>query len=170
VNPAGTPDFITASACNPNSNFLPAPYGTLAANVLATDTTITVNTTTPALQAVSGTPPGSVVTPATPFDIVLGVDGSTLERMTVNGITGPANAQVWAVTRGVAFPSTPGLNLAIAHTAPLLVMSTPLPLIATTQGQVNEYVMGNQAQICISAQGGGTTTFFDIGDAWNTHP
>jgi hypothetical protein len=152
----GTPDFITALPCNANSNFLPAPYGTITVAVGATDTTIMVDTTTP---------PGGVATPTTPFDIVIGTEGA-LERMTVTGMSGPANAQTWTVTRGVA----PNVGPIAPHALPLLAMSTPLPIMTSTQGVVGEYVTGNQAQMCIEAQGSGITTFLDIGDAWNTQP
>jgi hypothetical protein len=160
----GTADLIPALDCLAPKN-LPAPYGTLTANVLATDLTITVNTTIPsgAHPAIPHAPP--------PFDIVIGTDPNT-ERMTVTAVSGLPAAESWTVTRGVA-----NVGPAVFHAQNLLAMSTPLPIMLITQGTGGQYAAGNQAQMCIAARGeygdGGPphfTTFIDIGDGWTTDP
>ena len=96
--------WATAPLCtSPN---LPAPYGTLGANISATATTFAINA--------AGT------LPAAPFDIVIGT-----ERIHVNSVT---TGNVLNVTRAQ------GGTSASAHIAPAPVMSTPLPIMTATSG------------------------------------
>ena len=164
----GTPAFIAALPCNANANFLPAPYGTLASSVAVDATTISVDITMPPPG-----PTGAIAHPSVPFDIMIGT-----ERMTVTAFTDIDNdagqdpdeatedePETWTVTRGV------GGTAAAAH-ADGLVMSTPLPIMQTTQGH---YIEGTPAQMCIADQGndeggGHFTTLIDIGDGFTKLP
>jgi hypothetical protein len=158
----GIPDFIAALPCNANANFLPTPYGTLTSDVLATDTTIRVNTTIP-----SGSQ-GAVAHPGVPFDILVGPEPNA-ERMTVTVQGGPPGNEIWRVTRGVA-----NVGPATSHPQGALAMSEPLPIMTSTQGIDGQYAAGNQAQMCIKSQevvtGGHRTTYIAIGDPWGSQP
>jgi hypothetical protein len=80
----GTPAYIPAEDCLA-PDVLPAPYGTLAASVGLTDSTIAVDTTTPPPGPPAGSIPypGSNPTspqnPGTAFDIVLGTERITVQ-------------------------------------------------------------------------------------------
>jgi hypothetical protein len=158
----GTPDFIPGLACNANANFLPTPYGTLTANVLATDGSIRVNTTIPTGLH------GAIPHPGVPFDIVVGPEPD-VERMTVTAKGGPPDNEIWQVTRAVA-----NVGPAVFHPQGALAMSEPLPIMTTTQGVGGQYAAGNQVQMCIKAQalvtGGHSTTYIAIGDPWASQP
>jgi hypothetical protein len=186
---AGTPAYITAQDCL-LPDLLPAPYGTLAANLGLTDTTVAVNTATPPPQATPGTPPGSIsyppgssptspAAPGTPFDIVLGTERITVQLVCLDNDndatdgndcteTGEGEGKaLMVVHRGV------GGTAAATHSSGALVMSTPLPLLPANVPA--PYVAGNQALMCVADQftegSGHATTFIDIGgDGWGSHP
>jgi len=154
----GTPVFIPGLACLVPPSFalaiLPMPYGTLVAD---NGGTIDVDPSTPA--AFPGNPNGTIGHGPAPFDVQV-----EKERMTVTFVDTVTIApnERWTVTRPVGGTST------TAHVPPLLVMYTPLPIMTVTQGVVNEYMLGNQAQVCIKEQVPGvSTTFIDVGDAWH---
>ena len=100
---AGTPAYITADDCLANANFLPAPYGTLTANVGLTDTKLAIDTTTPPRQSPSGTPPGSVpypgsppvdgATPGTPFDVVIDTERITVQLVCLDSDGDPTDSE-----------------------------------------------------------------------------
>ncbi len=85
----GNPAYIPAQPCNANANFLPAPYGTLTADLLPSDSTLAIDTSTPARQSPLGTPPGSIDYPGSPptspqnpgtaFDVVIGTERITVQ-------------------------------------------------------------------------------------------
>lgn len=158
----GTPDLIPLDPsldCDPEPTLryaiLPAPYAKLMADVGPTDSTIQVDPTQLA---------GMIVPPLLPtgghFDIV--IDD---ERMSVtacrdgddaDGVEGAGDPgecreneppNVWTVTRHV------GGTHAASHSAGRLVMFTPLPIMAVTQGVNNQYKAGDQALMCILDQG-----------------
>lgn len=152
-NGTDNPVFIAPPLCA--STNLPSPYGTLNNSISKTATQIKVNATR--------TPP------ATPFDMVIG-----LERMTVTSIQGGGP---WRVTRAVG--GTAGAN----HPASAFAMSTPLPILQTTPAAVlgngtvvpaasSPYQAGEQAQVCKlqdtidNGDGTWTTPLIDIGDAY----
>ncbi len=193
----GTPAYITANDCLANANFLPAPYGTLKANVGLTDTTLSVDTTMPPRQSPAGTPPGSVpypgsapgspAMPGTAFDVVIDTERITVQLVCLDNDGDPTDASdcteagegeaLMVTQRGV------GGTIATTHSTGALVMSTPLPLLPA--GVPAPYKAGNQALMCIQSQtpecgqnetegcdaGVHSSTFLDIGgDGWANHP
>ena len=175
----GTPAFITGQNCL-DPDVLPAPYGTLLEPVAETDTTISVDTSSP-----SGAH-GTITHPELPFDIMIGT-----ERMTVNQIVsengdydndpndpneeneGEGGGTYWVVTRAVLDGDA---HAAGAYSAGQIVMSTPLPYLPANTGlpyadPLHGFpVEGKfvQAQMCVAARnnlegGGHATTFIDIG-------
>lgn len=177
---SGNPLFITAQDCIPPVN-LPAPYGTLTADLYSGDTVIPIDTTTLGPSAMPGVAPGSIpypVPPLTKFDIVIGTERITVKLVCGDNDEDPTDPNdctedegpntLNVVQRGVG-----GTTIPDVHSAPLLVMSTPLPLVPANTGP---YLAGNQAQMCIAnetpvfAPGFHSTTFIDIGDGWANHP
>ena len=146
---SGNPIYVPGLACLAPS--LPAPYGTLGANIATADPSVVVNTTAPI--------------PAAPFAIVVGT-----ERMQVTSVTGAASPYTLAVNRGQ------GGTTAASHSSGDSVMSTPLPIVPASYA----LYAGQQARMCIVDHGftaAGTdasgnalvmysTTVFDIGDGW----
>ena len=171
------PDFITGQDCLV-PKVLPAPYGTLDAAIIATDTSITID-------GVAADPlTGNALVPPTPFPVVIidSNDATKTERLTATLLTlqvpvpqPPGYAGTYAltynVTRGTATEGDPLNANKAPHAAGALVMSTPLPIMgASDQGVNNEYKANTQAQMCIAEQGLNFTRFFDIGDGWGGHP
>ena len=167
--------YITAPTCqltNGQPGILPAPYGVLSNNVSANATQIKVNTS-----------PQNVVlpTPSGEFDIVIG--GERMHVVSVQGST-------WNVLRrqgGTGLPAT-------GYQAGKRVMSTPLPILSTTDaatladrtsvtppvGRTTPYPydlpplgVGLQAQMCIVGSpvldqetNTWSSTIIDIIDGW----
>jgi hypothetical protein len=180
----GTPAYLVAQDClEPDQ--LPTPYGTLTTNVGLTDSTIAVDTTTPA----GGPPAGSIPypgsgptspqNPGTAFDIVLGTERITVQLVCRDNDGDPTDTSdcteegegkaLTVVQRGVGGTTT------TTHPAGSLVMSTPLPLLP--EGVPAPYTAGKPALMCIASQqgegesGSHATTFIDIGgDGWVNHP
>jgi hypothetical protein len=155
------PVFIDAQQCEAtneaNNNNLPTPYGVLTSDVTMNATKLKVDT-----SAYAGTNPVLAV----PFAIVVGT-----ERMRVTNVT---NGN-WTVER------RQGGTEAARHSGTSLVMSTPLPLIASTalssdptirQRQTSAgYIAGNQARMCIAnppstSWPSSTYDVIDIGDGY----
>ena len=149
------PDYVFGVACL--SPDLPAPYGTLAADITDPNvTTILVN--------VTGTLPSGT------FPIVIGT-----ERMSVAGVAA-GSPSTFTVVRG------DGQTTKAAHSAvpTAYVMSTPLPIdhnptMAPPNTAVPNPYLNKQAQMCIQFEGFMSlspgfvqfmTTIFDIGDGW----
>jgi hypothetical protein len=175
----GSPTTLTAAAHGYNdgdSITFNSGFTGLDAGLLNGQTFVVQNTTTDTFDVLVDTTSAdiapSTATSTGSFDIVIGGGAETPERMTATYSSGSANAEVWNVVRAVAFTAPAGGTLHSA-TAPLgLAMSTPLPIMTSTQGVVNEYVTGHQAQMCIKKfptdNGDDTydTIYIDIGDGW----
>jgi hypothetical protein len=189
----GTPAYIDAQDCLV-PDVLPAPYGTLAANLLPSDTTIAVNTTMPPPQSPLGTPPGSIsyppgsfptspVAPGAPFYIVIGTERIQVQLVCLDNdhdssdtadCTETAEGEGEALNvlqRGV------GGTAVTTHPSGALVMSTPLPLMNGAPAPYGDGITGHytQALMCVADRfpegGGHATTFIDIGgDGWGSHP
>ena len=193
----GTPAYIQAQNCL-EPDILPAPYGTLTADLgpsggtipFGTGTqTIPINTTTPSGPHGSigypGSPPTDPSNPGTAFDIVIGSERITVQVVCLDNDNDPTDSAdctetdegegeaLAVVQRGVG-GTTPA-----AHLAGALVMSTPLPLLPT-QPVGSFYQTGHQALMCIQGQSNfpnntsptsHATTFIDIGgDGWGSQP
>ena len=179
----GNPVFVPAQDCiEPNQ--LPTPYGTLAADLFAGDTTtISVNTAAPA-----GTIPYPGSQPTDPnhsgseFDLVIGSERITVKLVCLdnedNDPDDPNDCTETDEGEGEALKivqrGARGTQAA-DHIGPnILVMSTPLPVQVGpySAGQTAAgYAVGNQALMCISRhpdEEDSSTTFFDIGgDGWH---
>ncbi len=175
----GTPAFVAALDCI-EPNILPAPYGTLTADLHLMDDRLSINTDAP-----SGTIPHPLPTdpthPSATFDVVIGTERITVQLVCLDNDhdpTDPADCNehevgegtVWKIVQrgvgGTALPPSGAWTANDHH----LVMSTPLPILLANTGP---YVAGHQAQMCISAQASQdttppthTNTFIDIGDGW----
>lgn len=179
----GNPIFVPGLACV--SNELPAPYGSLGADIDANATQVVIagvaaNPASPYLVPV----PGAPAVPDVPFPIVIANASGGTERMTATSLAGSAGAGpftlTYNVTRGTV---TEGFSAPAAHTTGAPVMSTPLPIIPNdTTSFPAPYTVQRQAQMCIAGHGfdafrigpdGVTqllysTTVIDIGDGWVT--
>jgi hypothetical protein len=188
----GDPVFIPGLACV--SPRLPAPYGTLTAQMAAdaAQVTITGIKANPASQY-AVPQPGAPAIPSLPFPIVIANDvggnvSTATERMTAVSIASqsPPTTAGYTGTYTITFNVTrggvsEGMSTPALHDAGYTAMSTPLPIIpddATTFP--SPYVVNTQAHMCIAEHGfnGFTvgsdgitrlsyfTTVFDIGDGW----
>jgi len=153
--------FIDAPACLTVANQVPTPYGTLTQAMLSSDDVLFIDTLGATLS-----PPA--VVPAEGFSIYVG-----LERMQVTGYNEDGS---WNVVRGQLGTT------ADDHDVDALVMSTPLPALATqpaaylsangtfVTAPVNPYLANTQAQVCLAETGtsGGFPfiRLIDIGDGW----
>jgi hypothetical protein len=179
----GNPIFVPGLACV--SNELPAPYGSLGADIDASATQVIItgvaaNPASPYLVPV----PGAPAVPDVPFPIVVANSSGGTERMTATSLAGQVGSGpftlTYNVTRGTV---TEGFSAPAAHTTGAPVMSTPLPIIPNdTTSFPAPYTVQRQAQMCISGHGfdafrigpdGVTqimysTTVIDIGDGWVT--
>jgi hypothetical protein len=149
----GTPAYLVAQDClEPDQ--LPTPYGTLTANVGLTDSTIAVDTTTPAGGPPAGSipypgsPPTSPQNPGTAFDIVIGTERITVQLVCTDNDQDPSDTSDCTETQdgeGIALAVVQrgvGGTTATTHPAGALVMSTPLPLLP--EGVAAPYTAGNR--------------------------
>jgi hypothetical protein len=174
---AGNKAYIPALACI--SDKLPAPYGTLGADVLPGSTQITVtgiaanplvmNTNTDPNTPYTAPVPGDPALPALPFPIVIantvnGVQSTATERMTALSIQGvpiasggvnPTFTITFNVRRNTATEGVPApVSVLPSHVAGTRVMSTPLPIIPNdAQTFPAPYVVQTQAHMCVADHG-----------------
>jgi len=149
-NVGGVPDEQTALTCGPNAaqKTLPEEYATLVADNG---------------NKIDVTPLATITLPAVPFSIIIGQ-----ERMLVTKVNSNPNS----TTLTFFVSRTMGGTLPETHALDDAVMSTPFPIVQSTDGYPSSYV-GQSAKMCISnLQHSLTTptnwsaTFLDDSDGW----
>ncbi len=157
TNTLGTPDPGPLLPCLV-PQVVPAPYGTLTADVSLSDKSIKIDTSTGHIFA-------PTIPPTFPAVIVDKDYPTLVERMEVTKTT----TNTWTVTR-------PTGNTTLAtHAAGALVMSTSMPIVKAGDGYSSQYI-GLPAQMCLAGPmqqiqpGQWAATIFDFGDGFGQWP